>query len=97
METVKLVWLGQQKVEESNDGTFEFGSLISSDSDWRETFPENLFANVGGDEKGNTGTESIAFLEELIKHEYHESSNEKLEDNQNGVDETKFTDWAVHS
>ena len=54
LESVKLVWLGQHEMEESDDGAFEFGSLISSDCNWGETFPENLFADIGGNEKGNT-------------------------------------------
>jgi len=54
LESIELVWLGEHEVEESDDGAFEFGSLISSNGDWGETFPENLFADVGGDEKGNT-------------------------------------------
>merc|ERR1719183_1311667 len=28
LKSVKFVWLGQQEVEESNDASFEFGSLI---------------------------------------------------------------------
>jgi len=38
-------------MEKSDNGALEFGSLISSDGNWGETFPENLFADVGGDEK----------------------------------------------
>jgi hypothetical protein len=34
LQTVKLVWFGQHEVEESNNGTFELGSLVSSDGDW---------------------------------------------------------------
>ncbi len=54
LKTIELVWLGQHEMEEGDNGAFEFGSLISSDGNWGETFPENLFADVGGDEKGNT-------------------------------------------
>jgi len=35
-DTVELVWLGQEEVEESDDGTLELGSLVGSDGDWGE-------------------------------------------------------------
>jgi hypothetical protein len=36
LQSVKLVWLGKHEVEKSDDGTLEFGSLVSSDGDWGE-------------------------------------------------------------
>lgn len=36
LEAIQLVWLGKQEVEQSNDGTFELSSLISSNGNWRE-------------------------------------------------------------
>lgn len=35
-DTVELVWLGQEEVEESDDGTLELSSLVGSDGDWGE-------------------------------------------------------------
>lgn len=54
LNTVESAWLGQSEVEESNDGTFEFSSLISSNGDWGEAFPEDHLTNVGGDEERDT-------------------------------------------
>ena len=78
LDSIKLVWLSQQEMEESNDSTLEFSSLISSNSNWGERFPEDSLTDVGGDEKRNSRSESISLLKELIKHKYHESSEEKL-------------------
>jgi hypothetical protein len=36
LQTIKLIWFRDQKVEGSDDGAFEFGSLISSNGNWRE-------------------------------------------------------------
>jgi hypothetical protein len=54
LESVELVWLGQEEVEKSDDASLEFSSLISSNGNWRERFPEDQLTDVGGDEKGNT-------------------------------------------
>jgi hypothetical protein len=97
LKSVKLVWLGQQEVEESDDASFEFGSLISSNGDWGEAFPEDTLADIGGNEEGDTRSETVSLLEELIKHKHHESSQEKLGNDQKGSDQTKFTNWSIHS
>jgi hypothetical protein len=34
LKSVKLVALSKQEVEESNNSSFEFSSLLGSDSDW---------------------------------------------------------------
>lgn len=36
-------------------------------------------------------------MQELIEHEDHESSEEKLDNDQNDVEETKISNWTVHS
>jgi hypothetical protein len=35
-DTVELVWLSQEEMEESDDGTLELSSLIGSDGNWGE-------------------------------------------------------------
>ena len=34
LKTIELVWLGQKEMEKSNNSTFEFSSLVSSNSNW---------------------------------------------------------------
>lgn len=97
LQSVKLVWLGQQEVEQGNDAAFEFSSLVSSNGDWGERFPEDQFADVSGNEEGDTGSETISLLQKFVKHEHHESGKEELDDDKQGGDQSEFTDWAVHS
>lgn len=97
LESVELVWLGQKEMEKCNNGTLKFSSLIGSNGDWGERFPEDQFADVGSNEKRDTRSETVTLLEEFIEHKDHESSKEKLSNDQERVDETKFTDWTVHS
>jgi len=54
LDTVQSAWLGQGEVEKSNNSTLEFSSLISSDGDWGEAFPEDHLADVGSDEERDT-------------------------------------------
>lgn len=51
LQTIKFVWLSKQEVESGNDGSLEFGSLISSNRDWGEAFPEDGLADVCGNEE----------------------------------------------
>ena len=70
-------------MEGSDDAALKFSSLVSSDGNWGEALPEDRLANVGGDEKRDTRAESITFLEELVKHKDHESSQEELSNDKN--------------
>jgi len=65
-------------MEESNDSALKLCTLFSSDSDGRETFPENNFTNVGRDKQGNTTAETVAFLQELVEKEHDHTSDRKL-------------------
>ena len=97
LEAIKLVWLSQQEVEKSDDASLEFGSLVCSNGHRGEAFPEDALANVGGNEQGDTRSETISLLKELVKHEHHESSQEELGNDQERSDKTKLTNWAIHS
>ena len=54
MKSVHFVALGKKEMEESNNSTFELSTLLGSDGNWRETSPENVFADVSGDKEGDT-------------------------------------------
>ena len=59
--------LGKQEVEKCDNCTLKLGSLLSPDSDWRETLPQDDLANVSGDEKRNSASKAITFLQEFIE------------------------------
>lgn len=71
LQCVDLVLLGAEEVEESDDGTFEFSTLLRADSDGGEGFPEDDLADVSRDKERNTGAETVAFLEELVKQDHN--------------------------
>jgi hypothetical protein len=72
-------------VDEIDDSTFIFVTLSTSHSDWAEAFPEESFADVGGDEQRDTTTDSVAFLEHFIEHNDNNSSEGELNNNKKSV------------
>lgn len=80
LEGASLVVPSEQEMEEGDDGTFEFGSTTSVDSVGRKGFPNNRLANVGGDEKRDTGTKTVALGEEFIEEDDDERGRNELKD-----------------
>jgi len=97
LESVELVRLGEEEVEHSNDSTLELSALVGPDGNRGEGLPEDLLADVGGDEEGDTRAETVSFLEELVEHQDHESGKEKLSNNEDRVDESELSNGSVHS
>jgi len=84
-------------MEECNDGSFEFSTLLSSDCDWWETLPEDVLADVGSDKEWDTWTKTVTLLQELIQQDHNNTSSEELKDDQNGVEGTKVSEVTVHA
>ena len=82
LERSRLVVPGEQQVEKSDNGTLEFGSSASVDSVWRECLPNDVFTNVGSDKERDTGSETVAFGQELIEEHDNEGRGDELEDEQ---------------
>ena len=97
LERVDLVLLGAQEVEESDDGSFELGTLLSADRDWGERFPQDDLTDVGGDEEGDTTANTVALLEEFVKKDDDDSGKRELEDDKGASDGSDLVDGAVHS
>jgi hypothetical protein len=84
-------------MEQSDDSSLELGSLISPDGNRREGLPHDSLANVGGNEQRNSGSKTVTLLQKLIKHKNHETSDEELQDNEDGSEETELTNWTIHA
>lgn len=90
-----LVGPGQEKVEEGNDGTLELGTTASVDGRGGESLPDDRLADVGRDEQRDTATKTIALLEELIKQNDNQASNDQLNNQEDTDTGTKVTGLAV--
>ena len=82
VQSSDLVLLCSQEMEESNDSAFEFSSSADVDGGGREGLPDDGFADVGGDEEGDAGAETVAFGEELVEEKDDHSGDEELDDDQ---------------
>mmetsp|Transcript_18997 Transcript_18997/g.41280 ORF Transcript_18997/g.41280 Transcript_18997/m.41280 type:complete len:357 (-) Transcript_18997:258-1328(-) len=92
-----LIGTSDEKMEKSDDSTFEFGTSTGVDSGGTECLPNNGFANVGSDENRNTRSKTVTLLQKLVQSKDNKTRAEKLEDNQNSITCTDGTKISVHS
>ena len=92
-----LVWPGDEKVDEGENGTLELRATASVDSHWAESLPKDLLADIGGNEERDTRAETVALLEELVKEDDNQASDDKLDDEQDANTETKLRWWTVET
>lgn len=95
-EGSNLVLSSGQQVEETNDGSFELSSTTSVDSGWRESFPDDCFADVGGDEERDPRPETVSFLQQFIQQKDDETSDEQLDDDQETDTSPNVTWIPIH-
>ena len=65
-------------MEESNHGTFKLSSAAGVDGGGTESLPDNSFADVSGNEEGDTRPKTVALLQEFIKKQYHQACTQEL-------------------
>lgn len=76
-------------MEERNNSTLELRATPSVDGSWAECPPDDVFANVGGNEERNTRAQSVTLLKKLIEEDHNKTSDNKLEDEQQAHTSTK--------
>ena len=86
LEGVYLVRFGEKEVEKSNNGSFKFSSLVSSNGNRWETLPQNVFTDVSCNKEWDSTSKSISLLKEFIKKDDDNSGKEELEDNDEGIE-----------
>ena len=52
------------------------------DSGGRKGFPDDGFADVGGDEERNARSQSVSLLQQLVKEQDDETRDEELDDDE---------------
>ena len=67
-------------MEEGDDGAFEFGASAGIDGCGGEGFPNDGFADVGGDEEGDAASQTVSFLEEFVKKDDDQAGDNQLND-----------------
>ena len=80
LESTLLVWPCQEQVEERNNRTFEFWATTGVNGRRGESLPDDGLADIGGNEERDTASKTISLLEELIKEDNNQASNNQLKD-----------------
>lgn len=75
LERANLVGAGDEQVEEGDDRALELGSATVVDRRGGEGLPHDVLADVGRDEQGDSGAESVALLQKLILHAQKKENN----------------------
>jgi len=97
LEGTGLVVPGEEKVEEGNDSTLELGAAAGVDSRGRECLPDDGLANVGCNEKRDTGAKTVTLLEELIEEDDDEGRRHELDNEEQYDTSAEVLGLAVHS
>ena len=66
-------------MEEGDDSTLKLGATASVNSRGREGLPDDAFADVGGDEKRDTGSQAVALLKELVEKDDNQTRDNELQ------------------
>ena len=97
LQGIELVRFCEQEVEKSDDCTLKLGTLLGTNGDRRETLPQDDLTDICGDEEGDTTSETVALLEQLIKEDDDDTGERKLEDDDDAIDKTNIVDRSVHA
>ena len=84
-------------MEEGDNSSFEFGAPTGIDSSRWEGLPDNGLADVGGDEKGDTGTETISLLKKLVEKNNNERCRDELNDQKKADTSAKIARLTVET
>lgn len=93
-ESAGFVWPGDEEMEKRDDCALEFFATAGVDGGGREGLPDNRFADVGGDEEGDSRSKTVALLQQLIEKNDHQASNDQL-DNQQEADAGTEIAWLT--
>lgn len=97
LQSTGLVGPGQKEMEERNNGTLELWTTSSVDGSWAECPPDDVLANIGGNEERDTRAQSVTLLKQLIEKDHNKTSNDKLEDEQQAHTSTKVRGLSIKS
>ena len=92
-----LVAPGNEKMEQCNNGAFEFSPASRIDSGGTECLPDNVLADIGRDKERDSAAQAIALLKQLIQREHDQSRAKELADNEERISRANAGQIAVHA
>ncbi len=97
LQSADLVLLGDEQMEERNDGSFKFSSTTSVDGGRAERFPDDGLAHIGGNEKRDGRAETVSLLQELIETDDQDTGGDQLANDEDRIARSEILDIAVHA
>ena len=73
LERANLILLGDEEVEHRNHGTLELGAAAGVDGGRRKRLPDDVLADVRGDEQRNARADAVALLQELVEADHDDT------------------------
>uniref|UniRef100_A0A182F0P3 Uncharacterized protein n=1 Tax=Anopheles albimanus TaxID=7167 RepID=A0A182F0P3_ANOAL len=92
-----LILARGEQVEQRDHGTLELGTTSRVYRGRRERLPHDRLTDVGRNEEGNTGTETVALLQQLVEQQHDQTSHEQLDDDKQAHASADFRRITVHS
>lgn len=92
-----FVLSGGQKMEQSNHGSFEFGSTAGVHGGGGEALPHDGLADVGGDKEGNSRSQSVSFLKQFVQEQHDQTSHKELDDDEQADSGSNVGGFTVHA
>lgn len=84
-------------MDEGNHSSLELGATASVDSGRREGLPDDRFADVGRNEKGDTASKTVALLKQLIEQDDNKTSNNQLHDQEHTDTSTEVAGLTIET
>ena len=97
LEGADLVIAGDEEVEKSDDGSLELGSAASVDGGGTEGLPDDVLADVCGNEQTDATSEAVSLLKELVEGQDNKTGTEQLGDDDEGIAGSDGTKVTVHA
>src|SRR5690606_26836291 len=84
-------------MEQSNNSAFEFWTSTSVDGSWAESTPDDILADISGNEQRNTRSKTVSFLQQFVEQDHNETGNNKLKNKQQADTSTEVTRLTIQS
>ena len=71
------------------------GSRFGFNGDRTEGSPDNVFADIGGNEEGDTRAETVTFLHHFIEENDDNTGKDELEDDEKGISDSQVFNVTI--
>ena len=96
-ESTRFIAPSEEEMEQTDDCAFEFRSTAGVDGRWGECFPDDILADIGCDEEGDSRSNAVSLLEHLIEEDDDHAGSDELQDQEDDDSPSEVGGTAVYS